>query len=658
MEIFLAVIKVVLAIPSGIKTIKDLMGTQEKNENEIESLVLPDNLPFPRNRFFTGRDQIFGEIRKGFESGSTISLAQTITGMGGLGKTQTALEYAYRYADKYNLIRWVQAESDVIPAYKLFALEKELIKKDESDNDFIIRMVFNWMSNNDKWLFIYDNAEGEFWKSEWFPKNYLGNILVTTRNNLVTVGKKIDISVFTEDEAIDFFDNRIGKGKGYEDAKVLAKRLGYLPLALEQAAAYMLINEKVTYVEYLRFLDEHGLKVLEKINGVINYVLPVTATMEIATEKLETEEARQLLYLCAYIAPEDIDEALFYRNTEYLPSPLSEAMSDNISGNDVWLELIRYSLLKKQDDGNYSMHRLLQEVVRNKTIHDQQWMLCWLSIFCDIYKFEYGNIASHQQFTKLTLHVEAFLDTATKNIIDDEHMEIMGHLYNQGGVGFIDLRNDDRALEWIQKALAIYEKVSGTEHPDTAITYSDMAGLYNNQGDYSKALEFCHNALAINEKVLGKEHPNTATTYNNMAIVYNSQGDYSKAHELYQKALAIYEKVLGKEHPHTASTYNNIANVYNDQGDYSKAHELYQKASAICEKIIDKEHPETASTYYNMANMHYHQGNYSKAFELYKKALAIFEKVLGKEHQSTIMTIENMAITELIMTSKPPTIHQ
>ena len=471
MDIFLAVIRVVLAIPSSIKTIKELMRTPEKNENEFESLVLPDNLPFPRNRFFTGRDHIFDEIRKGFESGSTISLAQTITGMGGLGKTQTALEYACRYADKYDLIRWIQAETDVIPAYKLFALEKELIKKDESDNDFIIRMVLSWMSNNDKWLFIYDNAEGDFWKSEWFPKNYLGNILVTTRNNLVTIGKKIDISVFTEDEAIDFFDNRIGKGKGYEDAKVLAKRLGYLPLALEQAAAYMLINKKVTYVEYLRFLDEHGLAVLEEIDGVIDYKQPVTATMEIAADKLDMEEARQLLYLCAYMAPEDIDEALFYDNADMLPSPLKEMMGNRLTGSRAWKELTRYSLLKKQDDGNYSMHRLLQEVVRNKTIHDQQWMLCWLSIFCEIYDLEYGNIVSHQQFTKLTPHVEAFLDNATVNLTDDEYMERIGYLYNLGGVGFIDLRNDGRALEWLQKALAISEKVLGKEHPDTASTY-------------------------------------------------------------------------------------------------------------------------------------------------------------------------------------------
>jgi tetratricopeptide (TPR) repeat protein len=210
--------------------------------------------------------------------------------------------------------------------------------------------------------------------------------------------------------------------------------------------------------------------------------------------------------------------------------------------------------------------------------------------------------------------------------------------------GVYDKQGDyPRALEWNYKALEIQEKVLGKEHPDTATIYNNIAGVYDNQGDYPQALEWLHKALAIYEKVLGKEHPDTATIYNNIARVYDSQGDYPRALEWYQKALAIYERVLGKEHPGTAVTYNNIAGVYRNQGDYPRALEWYQKALAICEKVLGKEHPDTAMMYNNIARVYDNQGDYPQALEWNQKALVIREKVLGKEHPHTATTYNNIA---------------
>ncbi len=202
----------------------------------------------------------------------------------------------------------------------------------------------------------------------------------------------------------------------------------------------------------------------------------------------------------------------------------------------------------------------------------------------------------------------------------------------------------DRALEWYFKAMAIYKKVLGKEHPSTATTYNNIAVVYDSQGDYAKALEWYYKALAIREKKLGKEHPFTATTYNNIAGVYDSQGDYANALEWYYKALAIVENVLGEEHPTTATIYNNLAAIYYSQGDYPKALEWYIKALAIREKALDKGHPDTAATYNNIALVYKSQGEYPKALEWYMKDLAISEKVLGKEHPSTATTYNNIGM--------------
>jgi len=233
-----------LTKPSKVVDIyEDYKKTVNYFKKTPESLA-PNSLPFTRNSHFTGREHIFQEICDGFDSGDTISLAQTITGMGGLGKTQTAVEYYYRYADRYNLYQWIQAEtrSGVLAAYKQFAVKMNPLYEELSSESLIIEVVLEWMDSNDKWLFIYDNAEGIYWDTDWWPKNHKGNILVTTRNEHISIGKKVDISLFKEDEAIEFFEKRIGEVKDIENAKELAKRLGYLPLALEQAAAYMWIH--------------------------------------------------------------------------------------------------------------------------------------------------------------------------------------------------------------------------------------------------------------------------------------------------------------------------------------------------------------------------------------------------------------------------------
>jgi len=608
------------------------------------------SLPFARNNYFTGREKTLEDISKNLDGGNTTSLTQTITGMGGFGKTQTALEYVYRcYHDtpcKYNYIHWVHAETEmeIAKSYKQFAAKMKLPITEQHDNDAVFDTVTNWMNTTDKWLFVYDNADNIPNKVKWLPNDPLGHILITTRDRQCNVGEKVDISVFTEPEAVDFLEKRTKKEQP-EEALMLVKRLGYFPLALEQAAAYMVTNRKVTYEGYIKLLDKYGLKPFEKMSGVVNYQRPIQTTLKISIDKIKNEATKQLLYLCAYIAPEDIEAELFTTTHDLPPPPLGEIMENELERDDVWTQLTQYSLLEEQEDGSYTMHRLLQEIVRDEIKNDPQWALTWLNLFDEIYHFEYGDIDSHELFLYLSPHVQAFTSNAATILMDDESQEKIARLYSEGGFGYRHLGYYNQALEWYQKALDIRENVLGIEHPDTAITYNNIASVYNNQGDYTQALEWHEKALDIREKVLDIEHPDndTATTYNNIASVHYNQSNYTQALEWFQKALVIREKVLGKEHFHTATTYNNIALVYEKQGDCTNALELYQKALTIREKILGKEHPETAATYNNIALVHIHQRDYNKALEWFQKALAIKEKVLGIEHPSTATTYNNIA---------------
>jgi len=604
-----------------------------------------NNLPFSRNSYFTGRDSIFKDICLGFDNGDIISLTQTITGMGGLGKTQTALEYAYRYAHKYDWIWWVTTETEatVLAAYKKFAMEMKLLDKEQQNSKLVIETVLNWMDSHDKWMFIYDNADNINKNVAWWPRNNRGNILITTRNKQNYIGKKVDIVVLEKNESIDFLKKRT-RIDDSQNALKLAKRLGFLPLALEQAAAYIEIN-KITYVEYLSLLEDFGLEVLKEVDCVIDYTIPIEATLNISIEKVNHEYSKQLLYLCAYMASENIGEELFTANAELLPLPLGKMMTNRLDINKVWVQLTRYSILERQDDEKgYSMHRLLQEIVRNKIGNDLQWARYCLLLFSKSYDFEYGDIESQNYFLKLTPHIEVFLNITKTTLTTDEEQEKIAYLYLMGGVGNRYLGNYIRALELLLNASTIFEKILGEEHPNTATAYNEMASVFYYQGNYAEALEYYGYALAIRKKVLGKEHPDTATIYNNMAAVFRIRGDYAEALKYYSYALIIYEKVLGKEHLMTARTYNSMSVVFCEQGDYDKALEYCSFALAIQEKVLGKEHPDTAITYNNMAIVFYNQGNYDKALEYYGYTLAIREKILGKEHPDTATTYNCISV--------------
>ncbi len=218
--------------------------------------------------------------------------------------------------------------------------------------------------------------------------------------------------------------------------------------------------------------------------------------------------------------------------------------------------------------------------------------------------------------------------------------------YNNIGIVYSDKGDYDGALEYYLKALAIKEKVLGKDHPDVAGSYNNIGTVYSDKGDYDKALEYYLKALAISEKVLGKDHPHTATSYNNIGVVYDDKGDYDGALEYYLKALAIQEKVLGKDHPDTARSYNNIGNVYSGKVDYDRALEYHLKALAIREKVLGKDHPGMAGSYNNIGVVYYYKGDYDGALEYYLKALAIQEKVLGKEHPYTKKVAENINMAE------------
>jgi tetratricopeptide (TPR) repeat protein len=510
-------------------------------EKETVDKLPFNNIPYIKNIHFTGRKEILDQIEKSLKSEEKNLHSIVLHGTAGIGKTQVALAYAIDNAYCYGTIWWVNAENgvSVSTSYENFLTQKGIIKKDAIyEKQELLNLVWGWMSQNPNWLFIYDNAESEKDLEQYLPRINTGHILVTTRNRDWQNMQKIEVDVFQPQEAVEFFKQFNLEGD-IDDAEKLAKELGCLPLALDQAAAYMLATS-MSYQEYTALFIKRRLEIFDKGNDTsIFYGQTVATTWNISLAKIDNESAKQLIQLLAFLAPERIQKDLFIQSGDYLPEPLASAARDELKFEKIITDLAKYSLIKT-DKGQISIHRLLQDVIR-QSLGDKQTQ-CFhycVRILQELFIYNQYEVKTWAACSSLLPHIQAVL--AHEDSLKTQ-TEGIAYLYFQGARWLKHTALYSDALKWHKKALAIREKVLGADHPDTATTYNNIAGVYYSLGDYEQALERLEKALAIQEKVLGADHPDTAATYNNIGLVYDSLGDYEQAQEWYEKALAIQKK--------------------------------------------------------------------------------------------------------------------
>ncbi|MDR2018943.1 MAG: toll/interleukin-1 receptor domain-containing protein [Syntrophobacterales bacterium] len=457
--------------------------------------LLPGNLPqnnLPeRNPYFSGRDYELNEIHKQFKS--CVTAKQIITGLGGVGKTEIAKEYAHRSINDYKDAIWqVHAETemtafnDCLQFADTFGLIPEGMDEARKLNPKQLgRRLKKWFKEHNSWLFIFDNAEQRKDIEPYILGIPTGHILITTRNNDLMPGKSIEIEPFTSRDAVQFIRTRLDRHQDLidNDLAALTERLNYLPLPLEQAAAYMK-RTRETCSAYLALLNKDGaIKALESSLGrPANYPRPVVEALALSFDKL-SESAKQLLSLFAYMSPNGIPLDFFERQREKLPSPLSEDLGDAYKQDEIIAELLKYSLVKR--DGNvFYIHRLVQEIRREQIkTHGTDWLyVCMEAAIGEIPTLDdYGRLESRKQFEQIAPHAAAIARYAEKAYIGNtDKEEKTALLYHQLGIGSDKLAQYGQALTWYKKALAICEKVLGKEHPGTATTYNNIAFVYGN----------------------------------------------------------------------------------------------------------------------------------------------------------------------------------
>ncbi|MBW4483538.1 MAG: tetratricopeptide repeat protein [Tildeniella torsiva UHER 1998/13D] len=605
-----------------------------------------------RNPFFTGREALLEQVHQAMAAGEPAALS----GLGGVGKTQTAAEYAHRYRKQYSAVLWVRAETqdELMSGLTALAQDLGLALSQEADQAVVVQAVKGWLSKNTGWLLVLDNADHLELVRDWLSLGDQGHILLTTRaSETRPLAVCVAVLKMPPQEGALFLlrrSGRVGKEGTWQEATeadqalalALCAQMDGLPLALDQAGAYILETPS-SLKEYLRLYETAGPQLLAQRgdNALDHPSVTITFGLAVQVASQQLPAVAALLNLCAFLPPDGIPEEVFKDGAAAFEEPLQSALAEPLKYMALLREAGRFSLVVRDvEEQTFSVHRLVQEVIRDGLDEAEQEALVRQLLDAMNEAFPEVEFANWLLCDRLLPHALALVSWQQRFAIETKSV---GRLLNQIAV-YLEVRSRySEAKPLYQGALAMWKRLLSDEHPDVATSLNNLAGLYCSQGRYSEAAPPYQEALVMRKRLLGDEHPDVATSLNNLALLYDKQGRYSEAEPLYQEALVIKKRLLGDEHSSVANSLNNLATLYNSQGRYSEAESLYQEALEMRKRLLGDEHPDVAQSLNNLAFLYYSQGRYNETEPLYQEALEMHKQLFGDEHPSIALSLNNLA---------------
>ncbi|HLX57960.1 MAG TPA: FxSxx-COOH system tetratricopeptide repeat protein [Ktedonobacteraceae bacterium] len=569
------------------------------------------NVPYARNPLFMGREELLAHLSVTLQTGQAVALSQpfALSGLGGIGKTQLAVEYAYQHRQDYRAVFWMRADTreNLISDFLAMAEELKLPERGARDVRQTVFAAQVWLQSHHDWLLILDNADDLALAREFIPSMYGGQLLLTTRAQAMgRLDQRMEVDAILEEISVLFLLRRAGliapdtslehvPLKESEQTYELVQELGGLPLALEQAGAYM--QETLCGVEeYLRLYRLRRTMFLNRSGWMIkDYPASVTTTCSLAFASVEQTHpaAADLLRVCAFLHPDAIPERLLRQGV----TQMRASGMDDLAFHEAMRTLEDYSLLRRDlSTHTLSIHRLVQAVLIDAMSSES--VQAWVERATRLVRAALPEVT----FTAWA-EWERLLPHALACVAHLQHAQFLfpeaAQLLRLTG-WYLGIRGQYAEAEpLLQQALVLFEQHQGREHLDTAHSLVTLGWLYEEQGKNVEAEPLLQRALTIFEQQLGPTHPKTASSLNNLAALYKEQEKYAEAEPLLRRALAINEQQLGPTHSDTATSLNNLAALYEVQGKYAEAKLLYQRALAIYEQQMGREHAETKIVYEN-----------------------------------------------------------
>ena len=632
---------------------------------DVKSQYLPIfSLPYRRNPSFTPREGILETIHETLvlNAPSGLTSSFVIYGLGGVGKTQVAMEYCYEHRKEFDLILWLRADDyDTLLTSYVQLYQNETFRKftgvkvsDETNFEATSNQVQSWFERCEdiKWLLVIDNAdeldssEGKPTLGKIIPRGYAGCVLVTSRNRAAfgqLAKDGMELSAMTESQATTFFETCCKQTENTAEMAELLSDLGRLPLAIEQAGGFIRTHG-ISIAEYRKLYNKNKSKALD--TGLSSthkeeyYQKTVAATWNISFTAIEKKSplASWILRMAGFLDGKEIPKEMFYDTEVSLNGEAS--IVTEWEAQEAFGIIMAYSLLQPVENReSISMHPLVQIVVREQTGGEK--LNCFRqSVNLVERKYPWPTLSNLKTCLK-------YLSTAQNCVQLGEEMQVGELVYSimECLAGYLQLTGQfNEALRRYQRALEIREREFGVDNVTSAGTMNNIGEVYRCQGKFNDAVSCYERALELYEQEFGADHIQSADTINNLGLVYDSQGKYDDAISCYERALKLNEREFGIDHIDSANTLANLGNVYSSLGRDDEAILWLQRAINIQEREFGVNHINSADTINNLGNIYLNIGRHDEALSYYQSALNIKERELGMDHINSANTIMNIGL--------------
>ena len=631
---------------------------------------------------------------------------QALSGLGGIGKTQIAVEYVYRYRADYSAIFWVQAATETtrLSSLQIISQVLQLPSSQNQSPETTIAAFCTWLTQNSNWLLVFDDADHPEQLRSLLPQWGQGHILITARIprfDSLGLARPVCLDPLSQEESVTFLMQRTGRlpdnAEELSAAQGIATEVGGLPLALEQAAAYIL-ERQICFQDYLVSFRQQRLAILQRSRPVMgDYPESISTTWSLNFQAVASASplAADILCVSAFLAPEAIPYELFERGGVLIlgKTPLAvallQAKHDPTTMADLLAPLARYSLVSIDPSARtYSLHRLVQQAVRLDLLDqttERQWQIIAIDLIGAIFpnvdceaweecnRFIAQGLKGQEWISALgyqspqaaqLLHrvsqyllwqghyeaAEAALQVALtqrQHLFEAPHSAI-GEVLSQFGALRRAQGRYQEAESLYQQALVHYQQALEYDTLDLSTTLNRLGLLYRDKGDFSKAISLHQQALDIRQRLTAKDDFYIAESLNDLALSYWKQSNYELAESLFLQSLEMYRRLEGDASLPVAVASNNLALIYRAQKRYDSAEILYHKTLKLFKQILGEQHPDIAMVLHNLGSLFEARGAYDEAQNYYERAIVLRRELLGGEHPYLATSVHRLASIHLL----------
>ncbi|GAA1013069.1 hypothetical protein Aple_016310 [Acrocarpospora pleiomorpha] len=642
----------------------------------------------PRNKNFTGREELLSRLRDGIVDQVTAVVPHALHGLGGVGKTQMAVEYAYRFRDSYDIVWWIPSDQPGLVRSTLAQLAPHLglppaTATGIEDAANAVLEALRRGKPYSQWLLIFDNADEPEELSDIVPPGP-GHVLITSRNHRwESVVDTVAIDVFPRPESVEFFKRRMRRSLSDLDANRLAEELGDLPLALEQAAALQ-TETGMSAEDYLRLLRERTSTLLSE-GKPSEYPLSMTAAWGLSVAKLKENlpEAMELLRCCAFFGPEPIPRAVFYPVAGKVRPQIAELLADPIRLSKAIGRLGKYALVRldaEAGERTIQVHRLIQALLREELdattqeeiraeVHSllvgaasgnpddpRNWprydaLLAHVgpSLMAESRRDEVRNFAldiltylsTSGNHESTRSHTETFLQQWTADSGPDD-LYVLRAKRSQGNL-LRSLGRYNEAYDLDSATLATMRKAVGPTHLDTLILLNSIGADLRAKGSFHEARDHDAESVRLHEEVLGPDHVTTLRAVNNLALDHGLTSDYRGSRTLQEQALRLALAQKGMGRGTVLNLWTGLARAVRLCGDYTEACDVGEDALAYGREQLDADHPRILITMKDLAIARLRSGETAEALELAQEVHARYVRLYGLDHPGTLAAATSLA---------------